>query len=114
VFAADTAQEAELLFTSLEQAFVNLRTGHPGQLPPPQPGYADTLEPRIADMLERVLRCAIVGGSAEIAAGLDHFIAAHRPDEIMVTAQIYDAAARRRSYEILAKIHAPQGSSSCT
>ena len=114
VFAADTAEEAGLLFTSLEQAFVNLRTGRPGQLPPPQPGYAETLEPRIADMLERVLRCAIVGGPAEIAAGLDHFIAAHQPDEIMVTAQIYDAAARRRSYDILAKIHAPQGSSSCS
>jgi len=109
VFAADTAEEAGLLFTSLEQAFVNLRTGRPGQLPPPHPGYADTLEPRIADMLERVLRCAIVGGPAEIAAGLNRFIAAHQPDEIMVTAQIFDAAARRRSYEILAKIHAPQG-----
>ena len=109
VFAADTAEEARLLFTSLEQAFVNLRTGRPGQLPPPRPGYADTLEPRIADMLERVLRCAIVGGPAEIAAGLEHFIAAHQPDEIMVTAQIYDAAARRRSYDILAQIHSPQG-----
>ena len=88
-------EEAQLLFTSLQQAFVNLRTGQPGQLPPPWPGYADSLEPRIADMLERVLRCAIVGGPAEIAAGLDSFIAAHRPDEIMVTAQIFDAAARR-------------------
>jgi len=88
---------------------VNLRTGRPGQLPPPQPGYADTLEPRIADMLERVLRCAIVGGRTEIAAGLEHFIAAHQPDEIMVTAQIYDAAARRRSYDILAQIHSPLG-----
>jgi alkanesulfonate monooxygenase SsuD/methylene tetrahydromethanopterin reductase-like flavin-dependent oxidoreductase (luciferase family) len=101
--------EAQLLFTSLEQAFVNLRTGRPGQLPPPYPRYAETLEPRIADMLERVLRCAIVGGPAEIKAGLDHFIAAHGPDEIMVTAQIYDAVARRRSYELLAQIHPPQG-----
>jgi luciferase family oxidoreductase group 1 len=109
VFAADTTEEAQLLFTSLEQAFVNLRTGHPGQLPPPRAGYAASLEPRIADMLERVLRCAIVGSPADIATGLDQFIAAHQPDEIMVTAQIYDAAARQRSYEILAQIHPPQG-----
>ena len=27
----------------------------------------------------------------------------------MVTAQIYDAAARRKSYDILAKVHPPQG-----
>ena len=56
-----------------EQAFVNLRTGRPGQLPPPLPGMQSSLEPRIADMLERVLRCAIVGGPAEIAAGLEQF-----------------------------------------
>ena len=109
VFAADTDGEAELLFTSLQQAFVNLRTGRPGQLPPPMAGYADTLEPRIADMLEQVLRCAIVGGRARIAEGLSSFITAHRPDEIMVTAQIFDAAARRKSYDILSEIHPPRG-----
>ena len=67
----------------------------------------DTLEPRIADMLERVLRCAIVGDPAKIAEGLSNFIAAHRPDEIMVTAQIFDPAARRKSYDILSEIHPP-------
>jgi luciferase family oxidoreductase group 1 len=109
VFAADSDAEAELLFTSLQQAFVNLRTGRPGQLPPPMAGYDQTLDPRIADMQERVLRCAIVGGPAKIAEGLGNFIAAHRPDEIMVTAQIFDADARRKSYDILSKIHLPAG-----
>jgi luciferase family oxidoreductase group 1 len=109
VFAADSDEEAKLLFTSLQQAFVNLRTGRPGQLPPPMAGYDQTLDPRIADMLERVLRCAIVGGPAKIAEGLGNFIAAHRPDEIMVTAQIFDDGARRKSYDILSKIHPPAG-----
>jgi luciferase family oxidoreductase group 1 len=109
VFAADTDAEAGLLFTSLQQAFVNLRSGHPAPLPPPLPGYADAQDPRVQDMLERILRCAIVGGPDAIKAGLDSFIAAHRPDEIMVTAQIFDAAARRKSYEILAAVHPPSG-----
>jgi alkanesulfonate monooxygenase SsuD/methylene tetrahydromethanopterin reductase-like flavin-dependent oxidoreductase (luciferase family) len=109
VFAADTDEDARLLFTSLQQAFVNLRTGHPGQLPPPLAGYEDQLEPRLADMLANVLRCAIVGGPATIAEGLSSFIAAHRPDEIMVTAQIYDPAARRKSYDILSNVHSPDG-----
>jgi len=112
VFAADTNAEAQLLFTSLQQAFVNLRTGRPGQLPPPMAGYEQTLEPRIADMLERVLRCAIVGDHARIAEGLGNFIAAHRPDEIMVTAQIFDSAARKKSYDILSEIHSPGALSS--
>src|SRR5918993_1271170 len=34
-FAADTDAEARRLFTSLEQAFINLRSGKPGPLPPP-------------------------------------------------------------------------------
>jgi luciferase family oxidoreductase group 1 len=109
VFAADSDAEAKLLFTSLQQAFVNLRTGHPAALPPPLAGYADQIDPRLADMLASVLRCAIVGGPATIAEGLSSFIAAHQPDEIMVTAQIYDAAARRKSYDILSEVHPPAG-----
>ena len=109
VFAADTNEEAQLLFTSLEQAFINLRTGHPAPLPPPLPGYRERLDPRLTDMLDSVLRCAIVGDPTAIAEGLGSFIAQHRPDELMVTAQIFDAAARRKSYEILAQVHAPSG-----
>jgi len=109
VFAADTDSEAQLLFTSLQQAFVNLRTGHPAPLPPPLAGYSDQIDPRLSDMLASVLRCAIVGGPATIAAGLSNFITAHQPDEIMVTAQIYDAAARRKSYDILSEVHPPAG-----
>jgi len=109
VFAANTDAEAELLFTSLQQAFVNLRSGRPAPLPPPLPGFVDAQEPRVQDMLERVLRCAVVGGPQTVRAGLGRFIADHKPDEIMVTAQIFDAAARRKSYEILAGIHPPGG-----
>src|SRR6185503_2982618 len=109
VFAAETGEEARFLFTSLQQAFINLRTGHPSQLPPPLAGFEEGLDPRLADMLERVLRCAIVGDRAEVAQGLQSFVAAHAPDEIMVTAQIFDSSARRRSYEILAQVHPHQG-----
>ena len=109
VFAADTDAEAGLLFTSLQQAFINLRSGNPAPLPPPLPGFYDSLDPRHADMLDSVLRCAIVGGPAAVAQGLENFIAAHQPDEIMVTAQIFDHAARRKSYDILSEIHPPAG-----
>ena len=53
VFAADTDAEARLLFTSLQQAFVNLRTGHPGQLPPPiEDMTGNFADPRIEAMLD--------------------------------------------------------------
>jgi hypothetical protein len=73
------------------------------------PGYTDSLDPRHTDMLDSVLRCAIVGGPTTVAQGLESFIAAHRPDEIMVTAQVFDHAARRKSYDILSEIHPPAG-----
>ncbi len=45
---------------------------------------------------------AVVGGPETVRAGLERFIAEHRPDEIIVTAQIFDQAKRIRSLEIAA------------
>ena len=47
------------------------------------------------------LGMAQVGSPETVKAGVEAFIARHRPDELMVTGQIYDHAARLRSYEIL-------------
>ena len=43
VVAADTDEEAKRLFTSHQQAFVNLRRGTPGPLPPPDPGFLERI-----------------------------------------------------------------------
>jgi alkanesulfonate monooxygenase SsuD/methylene tetrahydromethanopterin reductase-like flavin-dependent oxidoreductase (luciferase family) len=107
VFAADTDAEARRLFTSLQQAFLNLRTGRPGKLPPPvEPDDARLADPRARAMLDNALACSVVGGPETVRRGLAEFIARTRPDELMVTAQIHDHAARRRSFEILAGLHA--------
>jgi luciferase family oxidoreductase group 1 len=105
VFAADTDAEARLLFSSLQQAFVNLRTGRPGKLPAPVEGYEATLEPMARAMLDQALSCAIVGSPATVRSGLDAFIRRTGADELMVTAQIFDHQARLRSFEILAEAH---------
>jgi luciferase family oxidoreductase group 1 len=103
VFAADTDEEGRRLFTSLQQAFVQLRRGHPGPLPPPvdrMPWSA----PAERDGVEHALRYSFVGSPATVRDGLRKFIAATRVDEIMLTGQIYDHAARLRSFEIAAGI----------
>ena len=56
-----TDAEARLLFTSLQQAFVNLRTGRPGRLPPPVENYERDLDPMAKTMLGQALSCAVVG-----------------------------------------------------
>lgn len=105
VFAAPTDAEAKLLFTSLQQAFVNLRTGRPGRLPPPVDGYDQTLEPMAKTMLGQALSCAVVGSPETVRQGIDAFVRRTGADELMVTAQIFDHAARVRSFEILAEAH---------
>jgi luciferase family oxidoreductase group 1 len=104
VIAADTDEEAKLLFTSLQQAFVNLRTGRPGKLPPPKPGFDTEVAPAALAMLDHALSCAIVGSRETVREGLKAFVARTGADELMVTAQIFDHSARVRSYEILAEV----------
>ncbi|HEX8448793.1 MAG TPA: LLM class flavin-dependent oxidoreductase [Allosphingosinicella sp.] len=102
-FAAETADEAELLATSVQQAFVNLRTGNPGKLPPPLRGYRETLPSRARAMIDEVLSCSAVGDAATVREGIEAFAGRTGADELMITSQIFDQQARLRSYEIVAQ-----------
>jgi luciferase family oxidoreductase group 1 len=98
--AADTDEAARLLFTSAQQAFVNTRSGRPAQLPPPRPGYEEALDPQGRAILSEVLSMAVVGGPETVRAGLKAVAERHGADELMLTSQIFDPEARKRSYEI--------------
>lgn len=106
VFAADTDAEAHLRATSMQQAFVNLRSGRPARLPPPLAGYLEGLGPQETALLNSVLSCSAIGSPATVAEQLHAFIARSGADELMITSQIFDHAQRLRSYEITAKIAA--------
>ncbi len=106
IIAADTDAEARRLFTSHQQSFLNLRRGRPGQLPRPVDDLEARMDPHGRAMLEHSLACSIVGGPETVRRGLADFVKATGADELMVTGQIHDHAARKRSYEILAGLHA--------
>ena len=106
VIAADTDEEAAWLFTSLQQAFVNMRTGRPGPLPPPVDPKSLTVDPMVQGMLQEVLSRAVVGSRETVKQGLDAFARRTGADEIMVTAQMFDHTARLRSFELTAQIAA--------
>jgi luciferase family oxidoreductase group 1 len=109
VFAADTDAEARLLATSMQQAFVNLRTGRPGQLPPPVAGYADQLPPAARAMLDEVLACSAIGSPDTVRQAIAAFIERTKPQELMITSQIFDHSARLHSYKIAAEARADAG-----
>jgi luciferase family oxidoreductase group 1 len=100
-FVADTEAEARLLMTSLEQAFVALRSGQPVSLPPPQAGFTDSLSPAARATLEGVLACSVVGTPDQAASQLRTLADRTAADEFMVTAQIFDHEARCRSFALL-------------
>ena len=100
-FAAETDEEAELLATSLQQAFVQLRTGAPTALPPPVRGYKETLPAPMRAMLDEVLSCSAIGSPARVAEQIRAFVARTGADELMITSQVFDHRARLRSFEIV-------------
>jgi luciferase family oxidoreductase group 1 len=104
VFAADTDDEAQVRATSMQQAFVNLRSGRPTRLPPPLAGYRDNVGPAERALLDSVLSCAAIGSPETVRRGLQDFIDRTGADELMITSQMFDHGARLRSYEIAAQV----------
>jgi len=106
VFAADNEEEAHFLATSVQQAFVNLRSGLPKRLQPPVAGYLDSITPQFRDMLDDMLSCTAIGSPDKLKGMLKGFIEQTGADELMITSMIFDHTARLRSYEITAEVHA--------
>ena len=104
IFAADTDEEAKLLATSMQQAFVNLRSGRPSRLPPPMADYLDRIGPQERALLDQVLPCSAIGSKQTVLRTVKEFIAHTGADELMITSQIFDHAARLHSYEIAAQV----------
>jgi luciferase family oxidoreductase group 1 len=102
VVAADSEAEARRLFTSLQIQFVNLRRGQPGPLQPPVESLEGYWTEAERAGVEHAMAYALVGNQEQVREGLQEFIGVTRADELMITAQIHDHAARRRSYEIVA------------
>jgi luciferase family oxidoreductase group 1 len=97
VMAADSDDEAVLLASSMDQSFVRLRTGTPGRLPPPVPGYRDSLPPQSLAMLDHMRQVSAIGSPRTVADRLAAFQDRTHADELIVSGATYDPAKRRRS-----------------
>jgi luciferase family oxidoreductase group 1 len=104
VAAADTDEEAAFRASSWQQSFVNLRSGRPGRLPPPQEGYYERVGPAERALLDSVLSCSAIGAPSTVRAAIAAFIERTGADELMITSNMYDHHARRRSYELTAGV----------
>ncbi|ATE72322.1 LLM class flavin-dependent oxidoreductase [Lysobacter capsici] len=103
VVAADDSAQAKRLFTTQQQSFVNLRRGRPGLIPPPIDDIETFWTPIEKAGVAQALACAVVGDPLEVREGIAAFIERHRPDELMITANVFDHGARLRSFELAAQ-----------
>lgn len=104
VFAADTDREAAFHASSVQQAFINSRTGQRKRLPPPIDNYLKQIGWREHNILEQIMTCSAIGDPETVEKEIRDFIELTQADELMITCQMYDHAARMRSFEIVAEI----------
>ncbi|WGW03984.1 LLM class flavin-dependent oxidoreductase [Tropicibacter oceani] len=104
VFAAETEAEARRLRTTMQLGFYRLRRGNPGKLPAPVDDLDAHVPPAAQVAVNEALRVTAVGDPAQVETQLRALIDTHRPDEVILTGQIHDHAARLRSFEIAADV----------
>jgi luciferase family oxidoreductase group 1 len=100
VIAGEDDEEAGLLASSLDQSFVALRSGNPGRLKPPVPGYRESLPVSARAMLEHMGQASAVGGAKTVRQRIEQFVDRTRADEIIVAGATFDPEARHRSLAI--------------
>jgi luciferase family oxidoreductase group 1 len=100
--AADTNDEANHLFTSMQQSFVRLRRGTPGAFPPPVDDMDAFWNEQERIMVEHTLQYAVVGGPQTIRRRIADFLALTKADELIVSMPVYDMDARLKSVRLFA------------
>ena len=102
---ADDDETAEYHFTSAQQSFVRLRRGEKGQMPKPVADMSSIWSPSEKAMVDNALSVSFIGSVETVQPKLAEFIESYQPDELIVTANVYDQAARLRSFELISQLN---------
>lgn len=100
-FVASSRDEAAMLATSHQQAFLNLIRGQPGPLPPPVESMDGLWLPHERHSVLSTLAGTLVGDEATVAQQLGQLLERTGADELIVNSSIYDQTRRAESYRLL-------------
>ena len=100
---AEDGGEADFLASTLDLASVRRARGEFAPLVDPREAATYPFSASERAIVANFRANIFVGAPAAVRAGIEELATATRADEIMITTMIFDHAARRRSYELLAR-----------
>ena len=83
-------------------SFTNIFRGARGLSQPPIDDIESYWSPAEKAQAMGMLACSIIGSPDTVRAGIDALIAETGADELMIVSDVYDHAARLRSFELIA------------
>lgn len=104
VFAAETAEDALFIRSSMMQTFANLRMGKPGKLPRPLNDVSAVIPRQLMPQLEAIFSVSATGTKPMVRDQLKALVERYQPDEVLIAGNIHDPVARLRSFEITAEV----------
>ncbi len=92
-------------FTSAQQSFVRLRRGERGQMPKPVQDMSKIWSQSEKMMVDNALSVSFVGAPDSVRPKLAAFLNQHQPDELIITANVFDQEARLQSLKLIPKLN---------
>jgi alkanesulfonate monooxygenase SsuD/methylene tetrahydromethanopterin reductase-like flavin-dependent oxidoreductase (luciferase family) len=102
IVAADSDEEARRLATTQQMSFTNLIRGTPGLSRPPIDDIDSYWSPAEKAHVTQMMSCSIHGGPQTVRTGIEALVERTGADELIVVSDVYEHAARLRSFEIMA------------
>ena len=104
VIAANTDEEAHYLSMSMYQGFLNIITDKRQPIVPPEKTQLELASPEQKYMLKGMTALSFIGSKGALSKSFDEFIFESKIDEIMVSSNIFDQKAKRKSYQIVSEL----------
>ena len=104
VICGESGEHARELASSMQLAWVRMRSGKPSPLPGPEEAMAYQYNPAERHLAESYLSMQIMGDAETVRKKVEQIAEQTGADEIMVTTNVYDHHERLRSYERLAEV----------
>jgi len=103
IIAAETDAEARRLATSQQMSFANIFRGSRGLSQPPIDDIEDYWTPAEKEQAAHMLAFSIYGSPETVQSRLKELITQTAADEVMIVSDVFNHAARMRSFEIIAE-----------